>query len=88
MNQHLHLSLPSTYKYILWSSLLDNALVNLLRWVSVHHVVYGSYENRVSIVALAKLLQHGVNTNDTRLQDITVAGDMVRNLWEMLSLKI
>ena len=29
---------------------------------------YGSYEKKVSVVALAKLLQHGVNNNDTRLQ--------------------
>ena len=32
------------------------------------HLFYGSYEKKVSVVALAKLLQHGVNNNDTRLQ--------------------
>ena len=42
-----------------------------------HHIFYGAYENKVSIVALSKLLQHGVNTNDTRLQGINVKGDMI-----------
>ena len=40
-------------------------------------IFYGAHENKVSIMALAKLLEHGVNTNDTRLQNITVQGDMV-----------
>ena len=30
-----------------------------------------------SITAVAKLLQHGVNTNDSRLTEITVKGDQV-----------
>ncbi len=49
----------------------------LSKWVSRHHVFYGAYENKVSIVALAKLLQHGVNANDSRLQGIDVPGDLV-----------
>ena len=32
---------------------------------------------KVSITAVAKLLQHGVNTNDSRLTEITVKGDQV-----------
>ena len=40
-------------------------------------VFYGAHENKVSIMALAKLLEHGVNTNDARLQDINVQGDIV-----------
>ena len=39
-------------------------LFNIFR----QHLFYGSYEKKVSVVALAKLLQHGVNNNDTRLQ--------------------
>ena len=49
----------------------------LTEWVARQHLFYGAYETKVSIVALAKLLQHGVNTNDTRLQDINVKGDMI-----------
>lgn len=37
-------------------------------WVARQHLFYGAYEKKVSTVALAKLLQHGVNNNDTRLQ--------------------
>ncbi len=56
----------------------DSALSFVLKeWVSKQHVFYGAYENKVSIVALSKLLQHGVNTNDQRLQDITVKGDLI-----------
>lgn len=49
----------------------------LSKWVAVHNVFYGAYEHKVSIVALAKLLQYGVNTGDARLQGMSVAGDMV-----------
>ena len=40
----------------------------MTEWVMRQHVFYGSYEKKVSIMALAKILQHGVNSNDTRLQ--------------------
>ena len=36
-----------------------------------------SFIFKVSITAVAKLLQHGVNTNDSRLTEITVRGDQV-----------
>ena len=49
----------------------------LTQWVSRQHLFYGAYETKVSIVALAKLLQHGVNNNDTRLQNIVVNGDLI-----------
>jgi hypothetical protein len=55
----------------------------LKKWVHRHNVFYGAYENKVSIVALSELLQHGVNTNDSRLQGINVAGDMVKSLPSM-----
>ena len=35
-----------------------------------------------STVALCKLLQHGLNTNDKRLQDIVVKGEEIINLEE------
>jgi len=46
-------------------------------WVAKQPNFYGSYESKVSTTALAKLLQHGVNSNDTRLTEITVKGDQV-----------
>merc|ERR1712142_1114992 len=46
-------------------------------WVSKQHMFYGSYESKVSLMALAKLLQYGVNNNDDRLNEITVKGDEV-----------
>jgi len=46
-------------------------------WVSKQHMFYGSYESKVSLMALAKLLQYGVNNNDDRLNEITVRGDEV-----------
>jgi len=51
----------------------------MTEWVSRQHLFYGSYEKKVSVVALAKLLQHGVNNNDTRLQEINVKGDHIIN---------
>ena len=46
-------------------------------WVSKQPNFYGSYESKVSITALVKLLQHGVNSNDSRLTEITVKGGQV-----------
>ena len=46
-------------------------------WVSKQHLFYGSYETKVSLMALGKLLQYGVNNNDDRLNEITVRGDEV-----------
>ncbi|XP_006628350.1 importin-9 [Lepisosteus oculatus] len=48
-------------------------------WMSRQHLFYGQYEGKVSTVALCKLLQHGVNTNDKRLQDIMVKGEEIFN---------
>lgn len=49
----------------------------LNEWCSRQHLFYGSYERKISILALGKLLQHAINTNDLRLQDITVQGELV-----------
>ncbi len=46
-------------------------------WVSRQHLFYGAYESKVSLMALAKLLQYGVNNNDDRLNEITVRGEEV-----------
>jgi len=46
-------------------------------WVAKQPNFFGSYESKVSTTALAKLLQHGVNNNDSRLTEITVKGDQI-----------
>jgi len=51
----------------------------LSQWVERQFLFFGAYETKVSIIALAKLLQHGVINNDTRLQDINVKGDLVES---------
>ncbi|XP_041083190.1 importin-9-like [Polyodon spathula] len=48
-------------------------------WMNRQHLFYGQYEGKVSTVALCKLLQHGINTNDKRLQEILVKGDEIFN---------
>ncbi|KAG5275289.1 hypothetical protein AALO_G00145750 [Alosa alosa] len=49
----------------------------MAEWMSRQHLFYGQYEGKVSTVALCKLLQHGLNTNDKRLHDIIVKGDEI-----------
>jgi len=51
----------------------------LSEWVARQQAFFGSFENKVSIVALGKLLQHGVNSNDPRLMEITVKGDQIHS---------
>jgi len=51
----------------------------MTEWVGKQHLFFGSYETKVSLMALAKLLQYGVNNNDDRLNEITVKGDEVFN---------
>ena len=48
-------------------------------WVARQGNFYGSYEARALIMAIAKLLQHGINTNDPCLTEITVRGDLVHS---------
>ena len=56
----------------------DSALrLVLTEWVAKQQSFFGFYETKVSITAIGKLLQHGVNSNDTRLTEIMVAGDPV-----------
>ncbi|XP_054569111.1 importin-9 [Eptesicus fuscus] len=49
----------------------------MAEWTSRQHLFYGQYEGKVSSVALCKLLQHGINTDDKRLQDIRVKGEEI-----------
>ncbi|XP_050697373.1 importin-9-like isoform X2 [Eriocheir sinensis] len=49
----------------------------LTQWCSKQHLFFGAYEGKVSAVALAKLLEYGVTSNDARLQGIIVQGDQV-----------
>ncbi|XP_042197978.1 importin-9 isoform X3 [Callorhinchus milii] len=51
----------------------------MTEWTSRQHLFYGQYEGKVSIIAMCKLLQHGINTDDKRLQDILVKGEEVFN---------
>jgi len=58
----------------------DTALKWVLEeWVARQQAFFGSYETKVSIVALGKLLQHGVNSMDPRLTEITVKGDQIHS---------
>ncbi|XP_019952379.1 importin-9 [Paralichthys olivaceus] len=52
----------------------------MTEWMSRQHLFYGQYEGKVSTVALCKLLQHGLNTDDKRLQDIVVKGEEIYGL--------
>ncbi|MED6248724.1 Importin 9 [Ataeniobius toweri] len=49
----------------------------MTEWMSRQHLFYGQYEGKVSTVALCKLLQHGINADDKRLQDIMVKGEEI-----------
>ncbi|XP_071133365.1 importin-9-like [Mytilus edulis] len=49
----------------------------LREWCSRQHLFFGSYEKKVCAIALSKLLLHTIQSNDKRLQDITVQGDQI-----------
>lgn len=49
----------------------------MTEWMSRQHLFYGQYEGKVSTVALCKLLQHSLNADDKRLQDIMVKGEEI-----------
>ncbi|KAK6177118.1 hypothetical protein SNE40_015285 [Patella caerulea] len=50
----------------------------LTEWCARQHLFYGSYERKVSSIALCKLLLHTIQTNDRRLQEITVKGEQIQ----------
>lgn len=47
-------------------------------WLTRQHMFYGAYERKVSTMALCKLFEHGVTTQDPRLTTVTVR-DVVEN---------
>ncbi|XP_022099879.1 importin-9-like [Acanthaster planci] len=54
----------------------------LTDWVTRQNMFYGAYDNKVSITALSKLLQHMINKQDHRLEGIIVKGDQIFNMDE------
>lgn len=56
----------------------DSALCFVMTlWVGKQPSFYGHYERKVTVLALSKLLEHGVLSADPRLQGITVHGDQI-----------
>lgn len=41
-------------------------------WLSRQHLFYGTYERKVSTMALCKLFEYGVTTKDSRLTSVTI----------------
>lgn len=41
-------------------------------WLSRQHLFYGTYERKVSVMALCKIFEYGVNTQDQRLMQVTI----------------
>lgn len=41
-------------------------------WLTRQHMFYGTYERKVSTMALCKLFEHGVTTEDARLTAVTI----------------
>ena len=51
----------------------------MTEWVSKQTQFIGVYECKISILSLAKLLEHAVSTDDKRFQNIFVRGDRIIN---------
>ncbi|XP_021944013.1 importin-9 [Folsomia candida] len=49
----------------------------MTEWVSRQHMFYGMFDRKVSSIALANLLLHGLNTKDPRVTQIQVKGELV-----------
>lgn len=49
----------------------------LSEWVSRQHLFLGRYDRKVATVALCKILEYGVTQGDSRLDEITVKGDLI-----------
>ena len=49
----------------------------LTEWVSRQNLFFGGYDRKVSIVALSKILEHGVTNDDSRLNEILVKGEEI-----------
>ena len=46
-------------------------------WVQLQGTIFGSYDTKMSIVALSKVLSYGVRTQDPKLEVIVVRGDEI-----------
>lgn len=46
-------------------------------WMSKQQMFYHVYERKISVVALCKILEHGVTTQDSRLNEIIVDGEVI-----------
>lgn len=44
----------------------------LSTWLSRHHMFYGTYERKITTMALCKLFEHGVTSHDARLVSVMV----------------
>lgn len=44
----------------------------LTTWLSRQHMFYGTYERKITVMALCKLFEYGVTTQDARLVSITI----------------
>ncbi|KAK0168636.1 hypothetical protein PV327_002414 [Microctonus hyperodae] len=49
----------------------------LVEWVNRQQLFFGSYDRKVTTVALSKILEYGVTHDDSRLNEITVKGDEI-----------
>lgn len=44
----------------------------LSTWLSRQHMFYGTYERKITVMALCKLFEYGVTTQDVRLVSVTI----------------
>ncbi len=51
----------------------------MTEWVSKSTMFAGMYECKVSLLALAKILEHAISTEDQRFQGVVVRGDRIIN---------
>lgn len=51
----------------------------MTEWVSKQTLFSGAYDCKISILSLAKILEHAISTDDQRFQNIFVKGDRIIN---------
>ena len=51
----------------------------MVEWVGKATMFSGSYDCKISLLALAKILEHAISTEDQRFQNIFVRGDRIIN---------
>jgi hypothetical protein len=56
----------------------ESALVFVLtEWMNKQQLFFGNYDRKVATIALCKVLEYGVTHDDSRLNEITVEGDLI-----------